>query len=72
MVPKWPFLATFLRPVFSAIRVQHVSDLHLKFARSMADIHSATAEIRRRKKIERKKKKKNKRQDENIMVCPNT
>jgi len=35
----------------------------------MADIHSATAEIRRGKKIERKKKK-NKRQNENIMVCP--
>jgi len=35
----------------------------------MADIHSATAEIRRGKKIERKKKKKDKRQDENIMVC---
>ena len=32
MVPRWWFLATFLRPVFSAIRVHHVSDLHLKFA----------------------------------------
>ena len=32
MVPEWRFLATFLRPVFSASRVQHVSDLHLKFA----------------------------------------
>jgi len=37
----------------------------------MADIHSATAEIRLGKK-ERKKKerKKNKPQGENIMVCP--
>jgi len=35
----------------------------------MADIHSATAEIRRGKKEERRRKK-NKRQDENIMVCP--
>jgi len=34
---------------------------------SMADIQSATAEIRRAKKEERKKKKP---QDENIMVCP--
>jgi len=33
---------------------------------SMADIHSATAEIRRGKK---KKKKKEEPQDENIMVC---
>jgi len=70
MVPRWRFLTIFLRPVFAASRVQHASDLHLKFAfpmcASMADIHSATAEIRRGKK----KKKKNKRQDENIMVCP--
>ena len=32
MVPRWRFLATFLRRVFSASRVQQVSDLHLKFA----------------------------------------
>ena len=31
MVPRWRFLATFLRPVFSASRVQHISDLHSKF-----------------------------------------
>jgi len=32
MVPRLRFFATFLRPVFSASRVQHVSDLHPKFA----------------------------------------
>jgi len=32
MVPRWRFLANFLCPVFSASRVQHVSDLHPKFA----------------------------------------
>ena len=32
MVPRWRFLATFLRPVFSTSREQQVSDLHLKFA----------------------------------------
>jgi len=32
MVPTSRFLATFLRPVFSASCVQHVSDLHPKFA----------------------------------------
>ena len=32
MVPRWRFLATFLRPVFSTSRVKQVSDLHLKFA----------------------------------------
>jgi len=32
IVPRWQFLATFLRPLFSARRVQQVSDLRLKFA----------------------------------------
>jgi len=75
MVRRWRFLAIFLRPVFAASRVQHVSDLHLKFALrrhttcgSMADFQSATAEIRLGKKEERKKKPLGK----NIMVCPIT
>jgi len=73
MVPKWRFFFDFLGPAFPANRVQHISDLHSKFALrphhmwSMADIQSATAEIRRGKK---ERKKKNKRQDKNIMVCP--
>jgi len=32
MVRRWQFFGDFLRPVFSASRVQHVSDLHLKLA----------------------------------------
>jgi len=32
MAPRWRNLGDFLRPVFSASRVQHVSDLHPKFA----------------------------------------
>jgi len=56
MVPRWRFLATFLHPVFSASRLQQVSDLHLKFALShtmcgsMADIQSVAAEVRLGKK----------------------
>jgi len=56
MVNRWRFLATFLRPVFSASRVQHVSDLHLKFALrphhvcKYGSIQSAMAGIRRGKK----------------------
>jgi len=49
--------------LFPASRVQRISDLHSKFALrshhimpSMVDTHSATAEIRRGKKLERKKK----------------
>jgi len=55
--PDGDFWRLFLRPVFSASRVQQVSDLHSKFALrprhvcvSMADIDSATDEIRRGKK----------------------
>jgi len=49
----------FFASCISASPVQRVSDLHLKIALrhtmcgSMADIQSATAEIRRGKKIER-------------------
>jgi len=32
MVPRWRFLAPFLGPKFAASRVQHISDLHSKFA----------------------------------------
>jgi len=32
MVLRWRFLATFLRPAFSASRMPHISDLHSKFS----------------------------------------
>jgi len=32
MVPRWRFFASFLRRVFAASRVQHISDLHFKLA----------------------------------------
>jgi len=32
MMPRWRFFASFLRPVFPASGVQHISDLHPKFA----------------------------------------
>ena len=32
MVPRWRFMATFLGPAFAASRVQHLLDLHSKFA----------------------------------------
>jgi len=39
--------------------------------RSMVDIQSPTAEIRRgKKKKEEEERRKKKKQDENIMVCP--
>ena len=57
VVPRWRFFASILRPVFPASRVQHISDVHSKFALTphhVADIQCAAAEIRRGKK--RKKK----------------
>jgi len=63
MVHRWQIFGDFLRPVFLASRVQHVSDLHRKFAlrshhvwKYMVDIQSATAENRRRKKNKDRKK----------------
>jgi len=32
MLPRWQIFWQFLRPVFAASRVQHISDLHSKFA----------------------------------------
>ena len=50
----------FLRPVFAANRMPHISDMHSKFALrphhvwKYVDIQSPTAEIRQGEKIERK------------------
>jgi len=32
MVPRWRIFDDFLRPAFLASPMQHISDLHLKFA----------------------------------------
>jgi len=59
---RWCPDGDFLHPVFSASRVQHISDLHSNVALcgSMVDIQSPTAEIKRgkKKKEEERKKKK--------------
>ena len=52
---RWCADSVFLRPVFAASRVQHISDMRSKFALrphhvlkyGRLDIQSATAEIRR-------------------------
>jgi len=60
MVPRWRFLATFLGPTFAASRVQHLSDMHSKFAlgphhvsKYGIDIQPVAAEISRGKKRKR-------------------
>ena len=78
MVRRWRIFGDFLRPAFPASRVQHVSDLHPKFALgrtmlcgSMVDIQSATAENRRRKKDGRRRYKieETTGQKYNVRVC---
>jgi len=74
MVPRWGFLATFLRPVFAASRVQHVSGMHSIRTKATPCVEVwQTSNMRQLRLGEEKKKKKerwNKRQDENIMVYP--
>jgi len=73
LVPRWRFFASCV----SASRVQHISDMHSKFALwghtmcgSMVDIQSPTAEIRRGKKIEgRRKIDRNHRAKYNVRIC---
>jgi len=68
-------LATFLRPVFAASRVQQVSDLHLSIRTKATPCVEVwqTSNLQRLRLGEEKKterRRTNKRQDENIMICP--
>jgi len=58
MVPRWRFLATFLRAVFSASRVQQVSDLHLKFTLRPHHVWKYGRHLRRLSLGEEKRRKK--------------
>jgi len=73
MVPRCQIFGDFSGPTFPASRVQHISELHSKFA-----LRPHHAWKYGRHPIcdgwyylgEEKRKKKNKRQGKNIMVCP--
>jgi len=66
MVRWWLIFGDFLRSVFSASRMQHISDLHSKFARrphmcgSMADIRLRIGEEKRRRRRERRRQNRTK------------
>jgi len=65
MVPRWRFLATFLRPVFSASRAQDVSDLHPKFALRPHHLWKyETSNLRRLRLGEEKKERRKKKEEE--------
>jgi len=61
MVHRWRILGDFVRLVFSASRLQNVSDMHPKFALRSHHVPSATAEIRRGKK--KKERRRNHRME---------
>ena len=73
MVPRWGFFGIFcvlyFQPAACSTFQTCVLSSHYDhiMSRSMVEIRSATAEIRRGKKIEDRRKKP---QDENIMACP--
>jgi len=66
MVLRWRFLATFLRPAFSASRVQQVSDLRLQFALKATPCVEVwqTSNLQRLRLGEEKKKKKKKKKEQ--------
>jgi len=64
MVPRWRFLATFLRPVFSASRMQQVSDLRLRTKATPCVEAWQTSNLRRLRLGEEKNKKKKERRKE--------
>jgi len=63
--------ASFLRPAFPPSRMQHISDMHSKFALRPHHVHiqSPTADNKRRKK---KKERRKKLQLQNIMSASAT
>jgi len=79
MVRRWRFFASFLRPVFPASRMQHISDLHSKFAprlqrvvyMRMVYIQSLRLgeEKTRKKKKKKKKKKVTTAAKYNVRIC---
>jgi len=71
VVRRWQFFAWFLRPVFAASRVQHISDLHSKFALRQHHVSKyGRHPICGRWDYARKKDRRKKPHGKNIMACP--
>jgi len=70
----WHFCVLYFQP--TACRVQHIRDMHSKFAlkshdlwKNMVDIQSATAEVRRGKEAQRKKDEETTGRKHNVRIC---
>jgi len=61
MVTRWWFFASFLHPVFPANHVQHISNLHPKFALRPHHVLWQTSTLRPLRLREEKKKKNDRR-----------
>jgi len=65
MVPRWQIFDVFWRPVFAASRIQHVSDLHLKFPKATPCVEVwQTSNLRRLRLGEEKKERKIEEEEE--------
>jgi len=64
MVRRWRIFGDFLRTVFSASRVQHVSDLHPKFTLRPHHVEVWTSNLRRLRLGDEKRKKKETEKEE--------
>jgi len=71
MVPRWRIFGDILRPVLSASCVQHVSDLHPKFALKPHHLWKY-ANLRPLRLGEERKRWKKKPQDKNMMSASAT
>ena len=74
-IVRWCQNGNFLRPVFSASRVQHISDMHSKFALRPHHVwkygrHPISDRLRLGE--EKQEEERQKPQGKNIMVCPIT
>jgi len=73
MVPRWRLFGDFLRDAFSASRVQHVSDLRLKFALKAipcVEVWQTSSLRRLRLGQERKKEERTNDRMKIYMACP--
>jgi len=66
--PDGDFWRLFLRPVFSASRVQQVSDLHLKFAQATPCVEVWQASNLRRLRLGEGKKIEERRTNDKIKI----
>jgi len=66
MVPRWRIFGDFLHPVFSVSHMQHISELHSKFALRPHHVwkYGKTSNMQRLRIGDKKRRKKKKKKEE--------